>query len=1261
MTRPLPAATTLARPVRPSRLCLAVAQVCIVLGMPTAAGNAQAGGGATASVASAQTAIRAGERLSDWLLRNPPGAGDDPAALAWQVPSARQAQAELKQALLAQLWSARDLQADETTRQRLADWLRSLPVTGRVPLAIVDARWLQANPDQDPILAPGHALVLPQRPGTVTLLADDGRPCAVAHRPGTQARGYLQACIGGAASEADMAWIVQPDGRVQRFGIATWNAEPQSEPAPGAWIWAPRRSAAWPEDFSDRLATFLATQSPTPIAARAAPTQTTTPLAARAAPAQTGTLASSPVGATPVAIPPSDPTSAAGAHDERPIAAHGAPTDTTAPAPPPVGATQVAISPSDPVVARPGVYTANDWGFIGLLQTPTARMSPAGELRFHLSRVEPYTRGSVVAQPFDWLEAGFRYTSVSNRLYGPQDLSGSQSYKDKSIDFKLRLAEETAYTPQLAFGMTDIGGTGLFSGEYLVASKRSGDFDWSLGLGWGYVGNAGRVKNPFTWFDDSFAEREEGAGGGSGGEFSASNYFKGRTSFFGGVQYAPSDDWVLKLEYDGNDYQNEPQGNNQKHDSPFNVGVVYRYASGLDLTAGLERGNTLMLGLTLHGSLADLTVPKLLDPSYPRPLSTYPAGPTDWARMSAEFTEQTRWPVREVRRQGTDLQLVVEEPYTIYLRDRIDRAVAVLHRHAPADVRRFVFSFHERGLPLTDWVVLRDEWVARQTRYRAHAEQFEAVVAAEHWPAHSQEKLWAGPAERFSTGLEPSYSQSLGGPDGFILFQLGITAPTELRLADDTWLSGRANLGLVDNYDKFEYDGPSNLPRVRTDIRKYVTESDLTLPTLQLNHVRALGTNQYASLYGGYLEPMFAGVGGEWLYRPWNSHFAFGIDLNHVRQRDFDQHFGLRDYDVTTGHATLYWHTGWENTLVKLSAGQYLAGDRGVTVDIARQFDNGVKMGVFATKTDVSAEEFGEGSFDKGIYLSIPFDAMLPFSSARTADIIWRPLTRDGGAMLSRTLALFDLTRLRDRRAGRYAPAGSQAWLALDDDREDGRSIWGELGHTGGWLAGKIFSPEAMRPLLLGAGLTGLSATLDRPLADWADEHQGGSWDTLGEAASLIPFGLAAGAGALWMGLADDAASDTARTSLLAAGWTLGAQLATKYAVNRARPEAGLGPHEFRGPGNGGSDSSFPSIHMGVAFALATPFAQKYDAPWLYGLAAATGFGRIQERQHFFSDVVAGSLMGYGIASLLVDEQRSRDGPVITLGTDRSLQAHWKF
>ena len=115
-------------------------------------------------------------------------------------------------------------------------------------------------------------------------------------------------------------------------------------------------------------------------------------------------------------------------------------------------------------------------------------MAEAGEFRFHVSRVYPYVRGSVLMQPFDRLEAGYRYTDIKNRLFGEADITGTQSLKDKSIDFKVRLIKETALWPQLAVGITDIGGTGLFSSESLVANKRLGNFDWSLGLGWGNLG-----------------------------------------------------------------------------------------------------------------------------------------------------------------------------------------------------------------------------------------------------------------------------------------------------------------------------------------------------------------------------------------------------------------------------------------------------------------------------------------------------------------------------------------------------------------------------------------------------------------------------------------------------------------------------------------------------------------------------------------------------------------------------------------------------
>jgi hypothetical protein len=141
-------------------------------------------------------------------------------------------------------------------------------------------------------------------------------------------------------------------------------------------------------------------------------------------------------------------------------------------------------------------YTQSDFGGVGLLQTPSARMAQEGEFSFVLSRATPYTNYNVSLQPLPWLEAAFRYTNVSNRLYGPRALSGSQTYKDKSIDAKARLWEESRWIPTVSIGARDIGGTGLFSSEYVVANKRAGPFDFSLGLGWGYIGARGDIANP---------------------------------------------------------------------------------------------------------------------------------------------------------------------------------------------------------------------------------------------------------------------------------------------------------------------------------------------------------------------------------------------------------------------------------------------------------------------------------------------------------------------------------------------------------------------------------------------------------------------------------------------------------------------------------------------------------------------------------------------------------------------------------------------
>ena len=141
---------------------------------------------------------------------------------------------------------------------------------------------------------------------------------------------------------------------------------------------------------------------------------------------------------------------------------------------------------------------------------------------------------------------------------------------------------------------------------------------------------------------------------------------------------------------------------------------------------------------------------------------------------------------------------------------------------------------------------------------------------------------------------------------------------------------------------------------------------------------------------------------------------------------------------MDTGHATLYWDTGLSDVLAELSAGRYLAGDAGVTVGLSRVFQNGVRMGGFLTKTNVSAQQFGEGSFDKGIYVSIPFEAMMTKSDSSVGNILWQPLIRDGGAKLERAVRLYDMTELLDKRTLQYMPAELGNEIAVPSQKKIG-------------------------------------------------------------------------------------------------------------------------------------------------------------------------------------------------------------------------------
>lgn len=100
--------------------------------------------------------------------------------------------------------------------------------------------------------------------------------------------------------------------------------------------------------------------------------------------------------------------------------------------------------------------------------------------------------------------------------------------------------------------------------------------------------------------------------------------------------------------------------------------------------------------------------------------------------------------------------------------------------------------------------------------------------------------------------------------------------------------------------------------------------------------------------------------------------------------------------------------------MIQVDVGQFLAGDIGTQVNVSKQFKSGVIAGAFASISDLSADEFGEGSFTKGFYISIPFDIMTVKPSNNRAFFSWQPLTRDGGQKLGRKYSLIELTDERN-------------------------------------------------------------------------------------------------------------------------------------------------------------------------------------------------------------------------------------------------------
>jgi hypothetical protein len=361
----------------------------------------------------------------------------------------------------------------------------------------------------------------------------------------------------------------------------------------------------------------------------------------------------------------------------------------------------------------------------------------------------------------------------------------------------------------------------------------------------------------------------------------------------------------------------------------------------------------------------------------------------------------------------------------------VGRTARAMTKVVPASVSQFVIVPMVNGMPVSQVVLQRSDLEALEFDTQADQKSLARaqILSAPATLTDGYSDPEAYP--KFTWSLGPTARVRVFDQNSPFKIGVGLELAGRYEVTSGLVLSGAVSKYLLSNLD----DRPplperGRLHPVRSANYFYDRDGDPALETLALTYYRKLSPEVYGRVSLGYLERMYGGVSTEVLWMPTNRRWAVGAEVNYTAQRSPDQRFGFSlpadmfvtdncppdpctarsSYRVVTGHVSGYYKFD-NNFHAQLDVGRYLAGDVGATLSVKREFDNGWKVGAFVTKTNVSSEDFGSGSFDKGITVEIPFVSLLGKPSVRSQEATIRPFGRDGGQRLDVEGRLYETVR----------------------------------------------------------------------------------------------------------------------------------------------------------------------------------------------------------------------------------------------------------
>jgi hypothetical protein len=639
----------------------------------------------------------------------------------------------------------------------------------------------------------------------------------------------------------------------------------------------------------------------------------------------------------------------------------------------------------------------------GYFTMPSARTFDSGAIGFGFSFVPPYHIWSLGFQFFDHIETTGNYWIYDGMLDGIFGHLGFGDSADRAANIKLILLRKEdgfPFIPDFALGWNDFMGTCRFHSFYVAATQEILSWNLEATLGWG----RGRIHG-----------------------------------FYGGAAWTPFrkfnsflKNFTLVAEYDANNYKHHVHEHLQgrKVSSRINAGIQFTLWDLIRFSGSTLRGEKLAGSIALNYNLGKSKgfFPKINDPApYFAPVDTQPIG---IQRSRQELAQDLAYAFKE---QGFDL-------YTLYLvpgecgkdrlwmkivnvryreeedvRSRIEYVLAAL---TPSNISSVTAITEADGVPIQEYR-FRLEDLRCYAEGRLGEDEFRVIAPPKEVSSqpnsYDAALLYQRRKRIWILTFRPWFRSFLGSSRGKFKYEVGFALNPEGYLFDEIYYNicgtytAKSSAYDIDSQD---YINPSRIINVRTDSILYNQSNSFHLDLAYLQKSWNLGSGCFSRLAVGYFESAYAGVALEGLYYPVNVNWAVGLQTAALLKRGYYGVGFQRKIRKLTSKGPVYIpYTGFQyfidfyyqykplNLDFKISAGQFLARDKGLRVEGGRTFFSGLRVGLWYTLTNAGDVVNGSRYYDKGFSITMPLDLFLNKSSRTRIGYSMSAWLRDCGAI----------------------------------------------------------------------------------------------------------------------------------------------------------------------------------------------------------------------------------------------------------------------